>query len=1586
VDEHRREPMASGARLLNDRYEVTSVAGRGGEGTVVKATDLRHGRSVALKVRRTPDDAANADRFLVEARTLLSLRPHPALPLARDDFFDGDRHVLVLDWVDGVDLATVLESQGLPGLPMSTVVRWLAPVAEALTHLHHSDPPIVHGDVKPANIIVRPNGDVVLVDFGMSSVPGVLPRGGTPGFRAPEVAAGGSPSRAADVYGLAATAFALLTGAPPAGMMPDWQDLEPARTARLEAGLRRAMATDPTQRTATPGEFIEELRSGWDVEALATGVVTLIATELIGDSRLWEAEPVSASEQVTTYSTIIDRVVERYGGRRVGSSGTDATLSDFVRGGDALRASIELQRELRTLSVPVRCALHAGEETLIEGRLGGPAVRRVVALCGMSEAGQVLLTESVARLVGGDLPADVRLLHLGSHHLRGIDESAMIVALDAPGLVVPPDPGQPPYPGLIAFQAADRDLFFGREDVVQQIVERVRPGRAVAVVGASGTGKSSLVRAGVLPRLAGAALLTPTANPIAALSAAGPAAGPLVVDQFEELFSLCADNQQREQFAQALIEHAGGCLVAIRADLYGRLAELPALAEAVARDHILLGRLTDDELRQAIELPATIRGLTIEPGLTDVVLADARAEPGALPHVAHALRETWLRREGRRLTVAGYQAAGGVRGALAQTAEDFFATLNDHERELLSVMLLRMVEPGEGVADSRRRVAITDLVSLDPSAYSLLQRLADCRLVTIEHDTIEPAHEALLRDWPRLRAWVDDARDDIKLQRSITESANEWARQERHPTQLLRGPRLAVAADWADRRRASMTDLEQTFVAESTAQSRSELNEARRTTRRLKRLVSVVAMLLACALVAGAIALTQRTEARRQRSNAEQQRTTAEEQRSQAEQQRTAAQLQTQFAQTLAHNEQVTRLASEARSGATNQIDVSLLLAVEASLRGPSEVTDAALLDALGTAGSLQLVRSSPIVDAVPRLVDDLDRVWSVGGDEYAAQSAQDGTTIARGRPRPGHEIRLVQPFRDGSRLALSYDDALLQIVDITTGVEKARRPNAAPFAFAEIGDVVIAVLTEIDVVKILSPVDLSEIGSFPLNADFRGLASSGPNALVADFFGRAWVFTPEGAGGDPVTLGATVNGGGVAPGGRVAAAGLSDGRLVVWNTDTGAVTTLEALDRRVQVSTAAFSSDGQQVLVGREDGDIFAIDLRTPSVASLVARIGEPVADIRFEGDGTTLVAVGATRWYRFTTDARSAIAVPLLSGLSADSVGVSNGQLFVGRTPGVVEVRSLSDGSPIRSVVVGENALVAAVIADASGFVASVVELPGADLPALKALQTKIGVDTATGIVAVQFRDIQRSSIVSVSGDGAVSWRTTMPAPVVSIVKLPDGAVAALDANGVLSVLEPTTGIVRASAVGAFHHAGYRLVVAGNDLLATGQTGEIQRFRVRDGQVVADTTVTPGWALDGGETEVLMQRTGGLVGRALVSDLTWSEQPAHVSGQDGVRVPGTDVIATDRGAGGVDVWRLGTRVSRFEMPGSVVLSIVPAGSDQFVTMDFAGRIDRWNIGRPNLRTRACSLAGRDLTPSEWSAHLPGEVQRSTCAASAET
>ena len=240
-----------------DRYQPLDTVAETVHSRLIRGVDLVHDRPVALKIRtvHTPDQHASARR---EARTLLTLQPHPGLPTVRDDFVEGDDYVLVLDWVEGTDLARVLAARGSPGMPPAMVLAWVRDLADAAGHLHRHDPPIIHGDIKPANAILTPTGRVVLVDLGNATDSAVASLG-TPGFAAPEVAFGGVATVGADIYGLAATTYALLAGRPPSAGPAVDERLDPTAATIIERALRPALALDPVRRPASAEELIHRI-------------------------------------------------------------------------------------------------------------------------------------------------------------------------------------------------------------------------------------------------------------------------------------------------------------------------------------------------------------------------------------------------------------------------------------------------------------------------------------------------------------------------------------------------------------------------------------------------------------------------------------------------------------------------------------------------------------------------------------------------------------------------------------------------------------------------------------------------------------------------------------------------------------------------------------------------------------------------------------------------------------------------------------------------------------------------------------------------------------------------------------------------------------------------------------------------------------------------------------------------------------------------------------------------------------------------------------------------------------------------------
>jgi WD40 repeat protein/transcriptional regulator with XRE-family HTH domain len=439
-----------------------------------------------------------------------------------------------------------------------------------------------------------------------------------------------------------------------------------------------------------------------------------------------------------------------------------------------------------------------------------------------------------------------------------------------------PAPGIAPYKGLLFYDQVDADLFFGREVLTAHLVERVTDlamdasSRFLAVVGASGSGKSSLVRAGLAVALQRAGwkihIFTPTTNPLRILvanynpSVAKKGQNRLVlVDQFEETFTLCRDENERAAFVESLLSLARDksanttVVIALRADFYSHCAQYPLLRAAVAAKQEYIGQMTQAELRRAIEEPVRRGGWEFEPGLVDILLSDIGAdgmgqpEPGALPLLSHALLATWERRRGRTITLQGYRASGGVRGAIAETAESVFTDqLNHAQQERAREIFLRLTGLGEGTQDTRRRASLNELAHQSEEAFQLrlvLNTLAEARLITLNEDTAEVAHEALIREWQRLHEWLSQDREGLRLHRHLTDAALEWEARQRDPAELYRGARLAQTREWAsaneDRLNAAERDfltaslkLEQHEALEREAQRQRELEAAKIATSR----------------------------------------------------------------------------------------------------------------------------------------------------------------------------------------------------------------------------------------------------------------------------------------------------------------------------------------------------------------------------------------------------------------------------------------------------------------------------------------------------------------------------------------------------------------------------------------------------------------------------------------------------------------------------------------------------------------------------------------------------------------------------------
>ncbi|MCD2442549.1 PQQ-binding-like beta-propeller repeat protein [Agromyces sp. SYSU K20354] len=439
-----------------------------------------------------------------------------------------------------------------------------------------------------------------------------------------------------------------------------------------------------------------------------------------------------------------------------------------------------------------------------------------------------------------------------------------------------------PYRGLQPFGVDDEEDFFGRDVDIEAALARLATSRFLAVSGASGSGKSSLVRAGVVPALQRRGDRVVILTPEHALDArireavwSGRAADVVVVDQFEEVFH--AGEADVDAAARAIAEAAvtgTTIILVVRSDFLDDCAGHPDLAPLVAESVHLVGPMAPAALREAIEAPARRAGLRLEPGLVELMLRDATGEAGALPHLSHALVETWIRREGATLTVAGYEASGGISGAIAQSADRLYQAMDPDQRVTCHWLLLRLVALGPDGSPVRRRVPSRPLRA-DASREQVLSMLARSRLVSAGADSVEVAHESLATAWPRLRAWLEEDADGARILTAVAAAAEAWNAAGRPEDDLLRGARLQAAIEWRDAAPRDLTDVELAFLDACEARATAEREQFeerarrdRRQNRRLRAMLGVAAGLVVLLAGAGSVAVVSSREASAQRDSA----------------------------------------------------------------------------------------------------------------------------------------------------------------------------------------------------------------------------------------------------------------------------------------------------------------------------------------------------------------------------------------------------------------------------------------------------------------------------------------------------------------------------------------------------------------------------------------------------------------------------------------------------------------------------------------------------------------------------------------------
>jgi energy-coupling factor transporter ATP-binding protein EcfA2 len=457
----------------------------------------------------------------------------------------------------------------------------------------------------------------------------------------------------------------------------------------------------------------------------------------------------------------------------------------------------------------------------------------------------------------------------------------------------PPYDERCPFRGLYPFRTADREFFFGREALVDRLLVRLAESNFLAVLGPSGSGKSSVVLAGLVPALQARennlqpAYMTPGSDPLDFLEAVLQADGRaslLVVDQFEELFTLCADEGKRRAFLDRLLQlpETMQVVLTMRADFWGECAPYPALKGRMQAHQELIAPMDATELRRAMEMQAAKVGLRFEADLSSAILDDVEGEPGAMPLLQHALRELWKRRHGRWLRADEYRAIGGVRRAIAETAEAVYRDLPPPDQARVQDVFVRLARLDEDDAaaearrDTRQRVRLDDLDAggSDPTqTKALVHRLADARLIVTTvnaatgREEVEVAHEALIRYWQRLREWLDEDRADLRLWASVRLATQEWQKNRaeeslltHHGARLIEGERLLAHA------RLRLTKEEVAYLGACKNRQERQAQRERRYQRRIVQ-VSVACAVLAIGLAAWA--LVQRNQAEEARTATE---------------------------------------------------------------------------------------------------------------------------------------------------------------------------------------------------------------------------------------------------------------------------------------------------------------------------------------------------------------------------------------------------------------------------------------------------------------------------------------------------------------------------------------------------------------------------------------------------------------------------------------------------------------------------------------------------------------------------------------------